>query len=971
MSLFAPSAEMVGRDTELELLREALDRAHRGEPASVLLSGEAGIGKSRMLREFARIAEPQATVLTGWCLDYGSTPAPYGPMAAIVRGLVAELGGAEAAGPGRDALRLVLPEFGEGPIDRASVAPESLGEAIANLLEAAALIRPVAVLVEDLHWADAATLSLVSFLLRALADRRVLFVLTCRTDETRRGGPVRAFLGEAERARLIERIPLGRLDRQSLRTLVASLAGDVDESALTRMLERSEGVPFFVEELVCNVQGPLPETLRDLLLARFDQLGDDAQRVVRAVSGSEAPVSHELLARLVDLDEQRRDAAIREATNAAVLVVRDDAYAFRHALLREAVHDDLLPGERARLHWDYADALERIADETGAPLQSALAFHWHLARDAPRALPAAVAAMVQAKVSFAYSTAARFGELALELWDQVPDAEEVTGTPRVMLQMRLGQILRNAGHGERALAVVDLALSELDPHEADPAVHVRLLRDKGLNLQNLARPGAIEAFLEALEVMAARLDDDRLRASLLTYLAGRYQLAGRFEEAIGLLEEARSIADRLGDDEIASVAINLRSAGRMHLGEVDEMIAGFAESRRRAQRHDSRLRYRVNYSDALYVTGRFRDAIVIAEEGIAQAESIGVRRTSGSILTQNIVEPLLELGEIAWAERLLDTDLGMRTLRVFRVYTTGSRVRALIWRGRLDEARSLLDEWRPVFELAAELEQQVAFGYLGIELMLTTAGGDLDGAVALVRHLLDEAPTVNALRRFVLLSAGWLLVRMRARGDAERASGLAREVAAAWEALPTGLRGDAWSAVLLALCAPSEQALRAALPFADGPDIPVIHRVTVRLDLARTLVAAGDRASAAAVLAEAGEIAAALEHAPLQDQVAEFAAATGLRAAGTADAIAEAAVDLTVRERQVLDLLVEGLSNRQIGERLFISAKTVSVHVSAILRKLGVASRTEAAVVATRGGAVAPASTETLSGAQVIRITDA
>ncbi|MBS1697786.1 MAG: ATP-binding protein, partial [Actinobacteria bacterium] len=182
MSLATTSAAMVGRDAEISLLDDALRRAGDGESASVLVGGEAGIGKSRLTAEFRRRVADEATVLTGWCLDYGSTPAPFGPLPAILRGLLDALGDRadEAAGPGRDALQLLLPERGGPPVDRATMRPEGLRETIANLLEAAAATRPVVVVVEDLHWADAATLSMLSFLLRALAGRPVLFLLTCR-----------------------------------------------------------------------------------------------------------------------------------------------------------------------------------------------------------------------------------------------------------------------------------------------------------------------------------------------------------------------------------------------------------------------------------------------------------------------------------------------------------------------------------------------------------------------------------------------------------------------------------------------------------------------------------------------------------------------------------------------------------------------------------------------------------------------
>lgn len=959
MPLTAPTARMVGRDAELGLLEAALRRVAAGSSAAVVVGGEAGIGKSRLLGEFRRRAQGQATVVTGWCLDLGSTPAPYGPLPAILRGLLAVLGDAApgAAGPGHDALRLLIPELPDGggaPADRTPAGPEGLREAVANVIEAAAAIRPLVIAVEDLHWADAATLSMLSFLLRVLDGHPVLFVLTCRLDELRRGGPVRGFLVEAERARLVERVALARLDPIAVRTLVQELTGPVDDGALERMLERSEGVPFFVEELACNAQGPIPDTLRDVLLARFDQLGDDARRVVRIVSASDGDVSHGLLARLADLPDERLDEAIREAALSAILAVRDgEGYGFRHALLREAVHDDLLPGERARLHRAYAEALEDQPGPGRCSVASALAFHWDQAHDVRKALAAAVDAMAEAKRTYAFPSAARFGELALELWDQVPDAAEVVGHDRVALLARLGSILRNAGDGERALAVVTLALDEVDPETADPGVYARLLRDRAMYLQNLGRPGSIDLLVEALAVMdRSALDDDRLRAVLLNLLAGRYMIASHFDEAIEMADRASQVAERGGHTTQLSVASNTRGSSRVARGEVARGLDEYRAAWETSIDVDSRLRYRVNYSDALTTLGRYREAVRIAEDGIEHARAMGLERTSGAIMAHNMVEPLLELGEIQRAEELLARGLETRTLRVFRLYSAMSQMRALAWRGRVEEAESLLEEWRSTALRTAEVERQVWYSILQCEFAIALSAGDLGTGLVLLQRLLDDEGIPLARRRRILLDAGWLIAELRAGGQAALAAEKAVAVAADWGALAEELRDPEWTALLTALLDPDPARLRAAVAIADGEDVPALLRVIVRLELARALVSGGvrgDRTEAARVLAEAAGIAAALGHEALRASTDAFGIASGL-AAGIERSGGSApqgeGPELTARERQVLDLVVQGLSNRQIGERLFISAKTASVHVSAILRKLGVATRTEAAVAA-------------------------
>lgn len=939
---------MVGRDAELALLQKALGRVADGEPASVLIAGEAGIGKSRLISEFRRQLGDEATVLTGWCLDYGSTPAPFGPLPAILRGLLDELGdGADdAAGPSRNALQLLLPDPAGTPLDRATVRPEALGETIANLLEAASTTRPVVVIVEDLHWADAATLSMLSFLLRALAGRRVLFVLTCRTDEVRRGGAVRTFLAESERARLLERIPLARLDANAVRELVVGLRGPMDDATIAHLVQRSEGVPFFVEELVCNVEGPLPETLRDVLLARFDALGDDARRTVRLASACDGAIAHDLLTAVTGRAGESLDEALREAVVAGILTVRDDeSYAFRHALLREAIHDDLLPGERARLHRAYAEAIHAA----GGPASS-LAFHWYQAHDPERALRAAVQAMQQAKDSYAFSTAARFGELALELWDQVPNADSVAGIERIPFLARLGSILRNGGDAERALAVATLALDELDPQTADPAMHARLLRDRALYLQNLGKPGTAELLGEALTILDGHPDEDRLRASLLNYLSGRQLTSARLIEAKETADEAFRIAENSGFDSAMSVAANLRGCSRIHLGDVAAGLDDFHLSWQHASDHDAQLRYRVNYADALFNLGRFHEAVEVAELGVAHSRRLGVERATGSVLSHNLVEPLIELGEIDRAEEAMARDLALRTLQIFRVYATMSRIRILVWRGRIPEATRLLDEWRTTASAISRVERQVWFSLHWGELIVSLGAGDPTRAASVLTGVIADPGEQLAQVSRLLLEGVRVVTDLRADGHHALADDTARSLGTAWAARPPALRIPHWDAVLTAVVSGEVPALTAALGAAEHDDVPAIFRPVVRLELARAQLAAGDRTDAAHHATTALEQATTLGHHQVQQRATSFLRDAGLartaRQEQTKDA--SAATELTAREQQVLDLIAEGLTNRQIGERLFISAKTASVHVSAILRKLGVASRTEAAVSSRR-----------------------
>lgn len=940
---------MVGREAEIAVVHGLFDRVVEGVPIAALIEGEAGIGKSRLLREFGAEVVNRADVHVGWCLDLGASRTPFGPITGILRSIVTRMGAdrvREELGVGVEALGMLLPEL--NPTERSQTSPDRLRDAIAALIEAAAEHAPQVLVVEDLHWADESTLALLSFLLRTLTHGRILLLLTCRSDDVRRGDAVSRFIGEATRARLLERVAVERLETSAVRQLAESITGQpLTDAALERIQDRAEGVPFFVEELAGCSSGPLPGSLRDLLLARFDRLGDDARRVVQVVSGAERPLTHPLVTQLAGLPEARLDEAIREATLSGILVVADDDYRFRHALLREAVHDDLLPGERARLHRAYAEALEENCEGSDTADSAALAYHWQLAQDDRRALAAAVAAMFDAKSRFAFASAARFGELALDLWIQVPDAEGVVGLGRLEMLRALGSVLRNGGDGERALAVVNLALGEVDHETVDPRMHARLLRDKAYYTMNLGRRGAIPLLQESLEILDGRVDDDRLRASILNQLGSRHMVAGRFDEAMSLATEAGERAARAGSDDEASIAANVRGGSRAQLGDLAEAHREYALALSLAKSANPELRYRVNYSDLLALLGRYRDAVVVAEDGMARARAYGVERTTGAMITQNMAVPLLELGEIERVEGMLARELAQDTLRIFHMYSTMTRVRVLSWRGRHEEAAEILREWHPAFAETGEDERQIWYDEVMMRVSVAESRGDLAAALDEIRRMLRDSGPVCLHQRRLLLEAGWLIAELRSSGAEHGASvdDAIDEVGGAWLAQPEQLLGDAWSSILDALLVPSVPALRAAVELADSDDVPVTFRVTTRLALARLLVGAGDRSEAGAVLGHARHEAERLGHVPLVRIVSGFSAAAGLSAASgvvTAEADAD---PLTARERQVLELIAEGLSNRQIGERLFISVKTVSVHVSAVLRKLGVSTRTEAAIL--------------------------
>ena len=989
VTMSAPA--MIGRDADLARLNERLDEVRAGAPFTVIVGGEAGIGKTRLIREFENGLPPDVRLLAGQCVDLGSVAAPYAPVKTALRTLVAEEGAArvlEAVGPGRAALVALLPELaasesGEVGAPGAGIASGQLHEAIAVLLETFSRERPIVFMIEDLHWIDAASLTLLRFLMRALGSSRVLTVLTYRTEDVTRGHPVRTFLSEAERDHWVERRELGRLTRAQVRKLAKSLIADEapSESVFDTVFRRSDGVPFFVEELVgidgCRDEGEVPDTLRELLLARYERLSESAQELLRLVATGGVRISHALLAAVYDGTDDELDTAARECVLAGVLVVEGDDYAFRHALVREAILADLLPGERARFHARYAEAYEAAAGAGTRRLAAEISYHWLGAHDAARAFPATMQAMREARAAAAYATAAQLGERALGLWDVVPDPVAAAGMGKLELMGRTASHLRNAGEGERSLALIKAALAECPRDEPQ---YARLLRDKALYLGNLGKPGSIETLEEALEVLGDS-NTGELRATVLSALAGRFMIDGRLDDAVDTADRALDVATGIGSARYMSIAANIAGVSRAARGEVEHGVALVERARELAQGDGGALlRYWVNASDMHYLIGNHYEAVRLAEEGLARAREQGVERSSGVILASNAVDPLFALGEWERAEELIDRALALDAPAPFNVYVLRARIWAMLWRGDTAGATDLYRRVRSSLLGVMEVEMQTRLGVGRVAIELELANDDLPGAWREARGILDEIhlPLPGYALPY-LWAAARVIAAVRARPGAvtEATASEVEAAAPAFRALldrmPFWPSHSIWAAFFEAELAEASDGAGAGVPGTDiaawrsaveasaAPTAPGFLAPYALLRQAEAELAGADRAAARAslqaslVMSESGGVGA------VRDRVVRVAAAAGVAldgvgggagllagaggvagsAASDADAVATA--ELTARERQVLELIAEGLSNRQIGERLFISGKTASVHVSAILRKLGAATRTEAA----------------------------
>ena len=983
------TGRFIGRTEELGRLRDLLAHAASGEPLIALVGGEAGVGKTRLVERLAATAaEGGARVLRGGCVPLGEEGLPFAPVTQALRGLAGELDPAElaaVAGPARTELARLLPDLPWGGEVAAGAVAGQAGQGrlfalLLGVVERLATAGPLLWVLEDLHWADRSTRELLAFLAVSLGPHPVLLVGTFRSDELHRLHPLRGLLGELARNRRVRRLELGRFSRAELaEQLVALLGAHPPAGLVDDIYARCHGNPFFAEELVMagadGADGALPPSLQDVLLARVERLDRGTQRVLGAAAAAGPGVTQPMLAAVSGMGEAALLEGLHEAVDQQLLVPEPDGdgYAFRHALVAEAVYGQLLPGERVRLHAALAAALEAGMEggDTPATWAARLAHHWAAAGDQPRALSASIQAAAAAERVYAFAEAQLQLDRVLGLWDRVADAEQRAGMDQVALLSRGAEAAYAAGDTTSAARAVREALALVD--EARQPQRAGLLYERLARcLRALSDPGALDAQRQAVRLVPPRPSLER--AQVLGSLALCLALVDRFEEARGVAEEAIAIARQVG----ARVEeANARSALGVALAQLGDAEAGLAAMeaayRLAAQAADPVVmgRSTVNRSDMLLAAGLLDEAATVALDGMVEARRLGLARSFGPDLGGNASEALFALGRWEEAERvsrqaleIAASDPAWRGLPLVRATLELGRGDLAAAEARLREARRLLPAPIPEAQKAGPLFSGLA------ELALWR--GDPERARALVA---EAVPLVEANPRYAapLYALGLRveadraeLARARRPGEAAPDDGTA---AALLERLQDATNGPAaktipelaaWHATALAERTrqqgrPDPAAWAATVTAWERLGQP--YRVAyARFRRAEALLAgAGDRQAAAEALRRAAAITGRLGARPLDGEIRALALRARLDLGEPVAAPAEVPtpagqLGLTPREAEVLALVAAGRSNRQIAQALFISPKTASVHVSNILAKLGVATRVEAAAVAHRVG---------------------
>ncbi len=995
------SQHFVGREAELG----ALVRTVRGGGPNLLIvvAGEAGIGKTRFLTEAALIlASPPSAegrrpvrILTGTCLELASGSIPFSPILEFLE----DLAGDSDTMVGADA-RDLLAELG-GAHPTAPGTPTEAGQAIRfgrlrDLLVAVGTREDVVLVIDDLHWADASTLDALRYLTLRLRDDPVRLVVAYRSDAVHRRHPLQPWLVTMERRDPVERIALGPLDDQAVAAQIAGIVGENDPSlqttAVAAVVRAAEGNPFYVEELVAS--GPdsrISPSLRSIILDRLADLDRLTLDVLRVAAVIGRDWDHRLLDAAID-DEvsasQARDA-LREASGRFLVEPAPDGqhYRFRHALLREAVYDELLPGDRGSLHRRVADALAAHPDLAAAGAAAAAAeraHHLAASHQPAEAFVAFVAAGRAAEAASAWTEAQGAFERALELeLHAAPSGGAEPVIDPVALRRSVGYMAFMAGRPRYALEAVRGALA-LARTGGDPADLIELLALSSYLASECGEWAEMEvAAEEAYAAAGPEPTLDRLRG--LGILGGVRMQVGRNVEATALLTEAvalgRTLGTREADLEVAG-ALGFLAITQAVLGD----IAGALDAAEEAERVGLRLGNAdtvsigvMNRIEALLGAGRYTDARRAVDDGMAMAHRLGIEASlapwlqpagamaefwlgnwdAAATRLRSIDEPDAELASTQHLSHATTTEL-----------VAGARGDA----AAADRAASLADRVTStaLANLVADLRHAAALAYL--------AKGRPDDALDQVHLGLDAlVGTDFSAEPAWLLGAG---LRSLA-GIAERERALGREVGSTLDEIEamlarlgtyadgsfaSGATGVEIAGVILALgVAEASRGRGDAEPAPWSAAVRVCELMAMpylaayaSFRLAGATLRKGDVPAASGQLRHAARIAEALGASPLGMEVEGMARRARIDLDGPTVVSGGTRVEpprpwgLSPRELEVLPYLVDGRTNAAIGAALFISEKTVSVHVTHILDKLEVSSRVEAALLAARAGIEPP-----------------
>jgi DNA-binding CsgD family transcriptional regulator len=952
----AQRAELVGRQAERERLSSAIENARRGAGSLVLIAGEAGVGKTRLAEEVAAAAGLPVV----WGRTTHAAAPPYAPIVAALRAYLREdPRGFDDCGSLRAHLALILPELGDGAAatDRAT-----LFEAVHRAFEQIAR-EPHVVVLDDLQWSDEATLDLLAALAEPLTGLPLLVLAAYRSDGLPRDHRLRQLRHDLRRGGHLDELTLEPLDPGETGELLARILGDPPARSLTRAIhDRTQGMPFFVEELARALrmtnaltpgprglelartgEVPLPESIRDAVLIGVSELSGDARDAANAAAVAGEAFDLDLVARMADA------TGLAELLELGVVVEAGPGEgAFRHALTREALYADLPWLERRTLHRRFADALQA----SGAT-SIELATHWLGARETELAREALLRAAEESRAVHAYRDAARAGRQALDLWPgEDGDGARLEALESYANSAELSGELAEAARAWREICAVRAAQGAPLEH-ADAQRRLAAVSDlKGDRASALAaRHAAAAAYTQGGRPADAAVE----RLAMANYMRAE----ASYSTAIELTQEAIADAERADRLDLKLRALGLKGVAIAKRGDYETGLETVRGSLAVALEHDltpvaAGLYQRLGL---LLYDRDYRRAQETLETALALCRTTGVPETEVACVTC-MIYCLRECGE--WPEALrLGQELVSAGTAVWVVEGVIGVIHAL--QGKLGSARQLLSSSHAT---ASQLRHFNMFVDTAAGLArVAAAEGAGEEAAQRCRSLLerwehseDHHYAVKGLR----FGAAFFASRDDRAGAHACADALTRissetghpdALAALAHAIgETALAdGDADTA--------AEQ-LSHAVELHAGLDLP-FERAEISLRAGVALAAAGERELAVERLRDAYRTARKLGAKPLATEAAREVAGLGesvVKRLGRRAAAEANGAGLSGRELEVMRLVAVGHTNREIAAQLFLSPRTVDMHVRNILRKLSCRSRVEAAHKAGELGLLTPES---------------
>jgi len=974
---YAQSPRLVGRTRELEVLLAAYGRACAGQPSVVVVEGESGIGKTRLVREFAqKVAadcdrDHQTVIATGYGVDLAGGAVPYGAAASLLQDLVLEVGREAVVGllgASADSLVPLVPELGAASAAGAELDRLELFGVIQLLLTGLTRDRLVVLFLEDIHWSDASSLDLLVFLASASTRGQLLLVLTTRPVAHAVEGPVPV-------AHQVEAI--SRLDHAVLVTLPPLTADEVAEQVhdalgsagrppsptnregqelVARIQQLSEGIPLYVEELVAvarggnGTPGAVPSGLRLNLAGRLNRLDSPTMDMLGAAALEERPVTASQLARVVDVPPHDAGTTLDIAVAHGLMdPLPQGRYRFHHVLLRHAVAESMPASTRSRWHQRWAEVLEADAANQQAETVFAIAEHWWQA--APPGSRAALEASIRAA-----ELAERYGSSkearphwlrVLELSDAVPDFD--TEAERDEALTRLTSRLAYT-HAE-VLEVVVAEESRASPLTGVRRVWIwahRLSSERSLGRK--VRRVTDGELREALAVLADSTPSAMVfdaEETLMHFVHwSRYLRA--FSDDV--LAEMDRTATALGQLRPLAVVVDWRAIIAAEAGRIDDYLAAILGVVARTEGVDRKYHvyFQVAAVAGFAAKGEIDETISRGEATLAQMADPNLEHKWGPLATI-LAGALMFRGDWDRAAELF-ADVGVHARSASWGHEHRGSATLALRRGDPAAAGDLLASAREVPRRDPPDPMEFSAQFIAAE--LSAYDHDVPRARETLRPVLEDGTLGESSE------CTWIPVLAGARYSWQE------PVAdAAWMALVRDAAARVYHWGPLGVAWPAE--VQAHLARAEGREAADLWRSAAeawaamgatyeeaecRVRLAEALVREGDKPAAVDELAAALAVADRLHAVPLADEIRSLAARALLRLPGQEPA--EGTHGLTAREHAVLRLVADGRTNDQIGAALFMAPKTASVHVSRIMAKLGAANRTEAVALGRRLGLI-------------------